>query len=80
MEREAETDVFHARVINACGEDADEDFVEHMSEWCVFVYSVCKYNTIVSFNSKTASFVTNCTRLDTLVEGRVVNATLQSSC
>ena len=31
IESEAETDVFHARVINAWGEDADEDFFENIS-------------------------------------------------
>ena len=32
MESEAETDVFHARVISDWGEDADEDFFENNSE------------------------------------------------
>ena len=31
IESEAETDAFHARVINAWGEDADEDFFENIS-------------------------------------------------
>ena len=32
IESEADTDVFHARVINAWSEDADEDFFENNSE------------------------------------------------
>ena len=31
IESEADTDVFHARVINAWSEDADEDFFENNS-------------------------------------------------
>ncbi|XRB12110.1 hypothetical protein RI054_03g19460 [Pseudoscourfieldia marina] len=31
IESEADTDVFHARVINAWSEDADEDFFENIS-------------------------------------------------
>ena len=31
IESEADTDVFHARVISDWGEDADEDFFENIS-------------------------------------------------
>jgi len=55
IDSEAETDVFHARVINACGEDADEDFVKHMSE-CVFVYSVFKVHDDCKLQIQDSSF------------------------
>ena len=47
IESEAETDAFHALVINAWGEDADEDFIEKYLVG-VCVYNVCKYMIAVS--------------------------------